>query len=561
MLALADADIWHRSRGGEWVPPILRQCVVVLLSAWEWGGVPPTATAIFGVLVTSIHRVATGVMTAVVAVVVLASPAAAHTGFESSDPADGATLDIPLDIITLVFTGEAEPTADGFQVLDPSGELRQPTEATTTDGLTWVLRFDPPISGGDAGMRWMVKAPDAHPIDGSFSFTVTAPAPTSLPDPSAVSGADAATPAVPTEQPDLESFLDTGTDPTKTPLRVGAAGRMITLAGTLIGVGALVFAAAVLRGERRDVRHVLHWVRRAGLLVAFGATVELVAQLAVDSGGEWSAILAWSTISSVFVSSFGIAVALRVAGGLAMVSGARIDITHAIDAPDPVVAIRELVGAGAGPSNGFWVAEHHANHGRESTAAQPYLHEGDQAWFPTVDSAGALLGGLAVLVAHLFDGHTVTKGDRLFTGAVDFVHVAGGAVWVGGVLMLTSILWRRHRQGRELRALQLAVRFSVVATLALVAVGAAGLVLTVIVLDSPSELWATEWGRLLLLKTVFVGAAGVAGGYNHRVLIPQMGSAPDDAALTSQFRTVVTGEAIALVAVLVVTALLMGAAS
>ena len=189
------------------------------------------------------------------------------------------------------------------------------------------------------------------------------------------------------------------------------------------------------------------------------------------------------------------------------------------------------------------------------------MHAGDHAWLPTVNSAGAMFGAVAVVAAHLFDGHTVTKGDRVFTGVADVVHVAGGAVWAGGVLMLSSVLWRRHRQGREMRAFQLAIRFSVVATMALVAVGVAGLALTVIILDSPGELWSTPWGRLLMFKTLVVAGAATAGGYNHKVLIPQMNLSPDDPALAAHFRTIVTGEAAALVAVLVVTAFLMGAAS
>jgi putative copper export protein len=100
-----------------------------------------------------------------------------------------------------------------------------------------------------------------------------------------------------------------------------------------------------------------------------------------------------------------------------------------------------------------------------------------------------------------------------------------------------------------------------VATLALVAVGVAGVALTVIVLDSPSELWATEWGRTLIAKTLVVGVAVAAGGYNHHVVIPQLQNTPDDPILAHRFRTIVTGEALALTAVLVATALLMGAAS
>ena len=465
----------------------------------------------------SIRLLTVGLVLAPAGLVLLAAPASAHTGFESSDPADGASLDAPVDTITLDFTGPAEPTGNGFQVLDPTGELRRPTEATTDDGTVWVLRFDPPISGGAVGVRWMVKAPDAHPIDGSFSFTVPAPVPPpGEEDPAPQVGTESPSPQVEEELPaapqaapvaaspvgdaspaeaDLEAFLDTEGGPTATPRRVGAVGRFIMLAGTLLGIGALVFAGVVLRGDASDVRHVLHWVRRAGVLVVVGALVQLAAKIAVEGGGTWSAWWSPSDIGAVVGSSFGLAVGLRVVGGLALVSGARIDIARAEGTADPVMAIKELVGAGVGSSGGSG-----ADGLPDDSAAgpgagrEPYLHDGDHVWLPTLGSSGAVLGALALLAAHLFDGHTVTKGPRLVTGVVDVIHVAGGAVWVGGVLMLASVLWRRRRQHREARALQLGVRFSVVATIALVAVGLAGLILTAIILDSPSELWSTEWG-------------------------------------------------------------------
>ena len=516
-------------------------------------------------------RLCGALLLAVVALVLAARPASAHTGFESSEPSDGATVDAAVDRVTVVFTGAAEPAGPGFEIIDPTGEIRTPTEATTDDGSTWVLRFDPPLSGGVVGVRWMVKAPDAHPIDGSFSFTTPAAPPAQPPEPDTPAATEAAdgsaspAPDIRTDAvaaADLDEFLDTGGDNSATARRIGAAARTGILIGTLVGVGALVFAAAVLRGDRDDVRHVLHWVRRAGIIVVLGACVELAAQTAQEGGGDWSALWTPSTITDVVSSSFGIAVALRIVGGLALVSGARLDIAHASEVPDPVVAIKERVGVGAGPGSGRLAESSDTpSHSRPAGGGEPYVHLGDHAWLPSVGSSGAFLGAIAVIAAHLFDGHTVTEGDRLGTAIADIVHVAGGAVWAGGVLMLTAVLWRRHRHGREVRALQLAVRFSVVATLALVAVGVAGAVLAAIVLDSPSQLWATDWGRTLLAKTLFVGVAGAAGGYNHHVVIPQLQNTPDDPALARRFRTVVTGEAVALAAVLVATALLMGAAS
>ena len=520
-----------------------------------------------------IFRLCGAPLLAVVALVLTAAPAAAHTGFESSDPIDGATVSEPVDTITLVFTGAAEPTGTGFQILDPTGQIRTPTDATTDDGTTWVLRLDPPLSGGAVGVRWMVKAPDAHPIEGGFGFTTPAgpiPAPALEPDAAAPAEPAAGVAATPpsavesraTAPTELDEFLSTDGDGTATARRIGAGARMITLFGTLIGVGALIFASAVLRGHHRDVRYVLHWVRRAGIFVVIGASVEFLAQVAAESGGDWSALWVPSTVAEVAASSFGIAVALRVVGGAALVSGARLDITPATEVPDPVVAIKELVGVGAGPASGEPADISESPHGgRPVGVGEPYVHHGDHAWLPTVGSAGAVLGAMAVVVAHLFDGHTVTKGDRLVTAVADIVHVTAGAVWAGGVLMLAAVLWRRHRHGRELRALQLSIRFSVAATIALVVVGVAGTALTVIVLDSPSELWATDWGRTLIAKTLFVAAAAAAGGYNHHVLIPQLQDTPDDPVLAHRFRAIVTGEALALAAVLASTALLMGAAS
>ncbi|MBT8241410.1 MAG: copper resistance protein CopC/CopD [Acidimicrobiales bacterium] len=494
------------------------------------------------------------VLAVAAAVIGYASPASAHTGFESSTPADGATVVDPLTEINLVFSGEAEPTGSAFEILDAAGQLRTPTSATTVDGLTWSLSFDPPLAGGTFGFRWMVKAPDAHPIDGSFSFTVTAPA---------TSDAATRTPTLPAQETvDLETFLASGDSPTATAEWIAAAARTIGLAGAMVGIGALVFAAAVLRGARADIRFVLYWVRRGGALLLIGAVVELVAQVAVAGGGTASALWSYTALTDVVLSSLGIAIGLRAVGGFALATGARLSTTRATEAADPIVAIKELAGVGAGPTTttgspfDFFAPEPEV-----VEVGEPYLFTGDRAWSIDTDSARAFLGAAVVLASFIFDGHTVSKGNRMVTGFVDIVHVAGAAVWAGGVIMLAAVLWRRHRRNHELRTLQLAVRFSVVASAALAAVGVAGLILAVIVLDSPAELWQTPWGRLLIAKTVLVAVAVAGGGYNHVVLIPQLNAAPTDPDLSTEFRAAVTIEAAVLGAVVIVTAFLVAAAS
>jgi copper transport protein len=244
---------------------------------------------------------------------------------------------------------------------------------------------------------------------------------------------------------------------------------------------------------------------------------------------------------------------LRFIGGALLAGGAQLSVATASATTDPIVAIREMATAGAKiASNGQALADH--------APIADTNHPEDKAWRVETGLA-SFIGAALILISFLFDGHTVTEGNRTLHAIVNMIHVAGGAIWAGGLLMLAQVVWRRHRRGADTRALQLAVRFSVVAAAALVIAGLAGTILAVIVLDSVSELWSTPWGRLLLGKIVFVGAAAIAGGYNHKVLIPEMTADPEDTLTAERFRAVVTAEAIALALVIAITAFLIGAAS
>jgi len=44
--------------------------------------------------------------------ILIASPALAHTGFESSSPASGDVVEQPVSEISLTFSGEASPVGD-----------------------------------------------------------------------------------------------------------------------------------------------------------------------------------------------------------------------------------------------------------------------------------------------------------------------------------------------------------------------------------------------------------------------------------------------------------------
>ena len=112
----------------------------------------------------------------------------------------------------------------------------------------------------------------------------------------------------------------------------------------------------------------------------------------------------------------------------------------------------------------------------------------------------------------------------------------------------------------RLAALELVVRFSSVASVALGAIVVAGLVMAVSILDSFGEITSTQWGQTLLLKSAAAGLAVFAGAYNHFRLMPALEASPNDAAIHDSVRATVTAEAILLGFVVVATAWLVGAA-
>lgn len=471
------------------------------------------------------------------------SAAAAHTAFESSDPVDGATLEQPVYEITVVFSGEAQPSGEGFIVMDPGGDLRVPDRVSSPDKLSWILQFDEPIEGGTAGVRWTVAAPDAHPIEGSFTFTVPAAALEAVP-------ARPAEPRPAIQSAALDDFLDAGAS--RAPLLdlVGTIARGLSLLGAMLAIGGIVFAAVVMRGSERDIRSVLFWVRRASVVLAIGAAGELVHQLA-SVNGDWLTLWPLSSFSEVLWSSLGAAIVMRFVGG-GMMLGAHLDVVGAQDAPDPVLVLQGAVPLGPGSQTSPGGTESRGMHVRAD----------DKAWRVDGDLKLVFAGVAVTAAGFAFDGHTVTEGMRVLMSLVAMAHATAAAVWAGGLAMLGHVVWRRHQQDRDSRALELAIRFSVVAALSLAVAGIAGTVLAATILDRFSDLWATAWGRVLIAKLVLVGVAAASGAYNHAVLIPRMmRQSPEAPGGDVEFRRSVVIEGVAIGIAIVLTAVLVASAS
>lgn len=518
-----------------------------------------------------------------------AGVASAHTGFDSSVPADGDSVDQPVDVVTISFTGSSTPIDDGFVALDGDGTVRAPNAVDWDDSgdlQVYSLRFDPPLSGGDIGIRWSVLASDGHPREGSFAFAVTASLPPVTTPPTTTTAPETTTPgtaAPPASAPpatdapaesapaDTTAINDSVASPSTVPAIVvgdqgddasGEAaapvsldeflavddeqpgettaliGRVISLLAVAVSLGALAFAASALRGPRREAAALLRAVMVAAGVLVVGAAIEYVgvSRLIDESIGS-----AWST-------SAGAATLLRLGGALAIIAG--LVLTLRRGEFQPLTAARPLSAAVLDDVTGQAVDTDVSS-----------SNESRNRWRPTAHSWPLALGVALVLASFWFDGHTVSKGIRPFHAAVNTVHVAAGSIWVGGVVALCATLLARRRAGRERGTGELVVRFSRIATVALAAVVVAGAAMAVVVLDSFADLTGTEWGQTLLLKNAAVAVAIAAGAYNHFRLVPALDADPDSPELTARVRSTLVAESVILLFVVVVTAWLVAAST
>ncbi len=562
------------------------------------------------------------------------TPAAAHTGFDGSEPSDGDRLSEPVSEVVITFTGEAEPTGEGFVALDPTRGVRSPDEVVAQNGSEWLLRFDPPLSGGEVAIRWTVKAPDAHAISGGFSFTVTAQAVSrdAEPDPTldattdaiaqsgtepaigAVSDAatvsfgdssdadealvgqsqDGAPPAAGPEPVDPDSgsagvsensgagentivsrvvevdsaadFATAGVERLGNAELVANLGRGMAYAGAVLAIGALVFAVFVL-DRPDDIVAVARWAGTCGLIVVCGAALQVMAQIYVEYG-RWS----FANLLEMADTELGYSAGLRAMGGALLwaLPMPRLKWRHGADR-------RPAGGAGSQPPMQPVSAPMSGGQPRspsavstktvipdaveavvEAPAAAPSV-----AWRFGSAAVVAIIASIMLATSHIFDGHTLSRGNRVVMSLAAISHVAAAGAWAGGVVALTLTLLRRRRRP-PVNGAELGARFSVVAATGLVVVGVVGVALTAMIVDSPSQLWTTDWGRLLLVKLALVAAGAALGGYNHFVLLPRMAArATADGRVPSPrigFSMVVAIEAGLLIAVAVLSGILVGAA-
>jgi len=498
-------------------------------------------------------------------VVSIALPALAHADLVSVTPGDGTVASEPIQQFELVFTEAVEPVNGGARLLAGTAVLDvtvfQPSDATL------IIEPVEPLTGGRYALFWKVQSADAHVIEGTTVVevalpTTTAPGDTAAtvsdPDPGSTA-AEAVPPATIDATTTTLPMVNTSLPPRAFETAQAAAedsdaaatagewiarvGRWVMMIGGLIAIGAFVFAGTSLVGSRAEVRRAVGWVRRGGILVLVGTLVEVLGASMVLAG-SLSGAASPSTLVDVLAGTFGVAVLLRLAGGIILLQDPRLAAAVALDGRSPVQGAPLDETTDAAPAASVVVTD---------APAAGYHLDMKQEW-------AIIAGILAVAASFTFDGHTASVDPSVVARASSFVHVLAGGVWFGGLVVMADTLTRRWRAGAPLDAAAMTVRFSRSAVVALIVVALAGLALTWTILESLSDLVSTSWGRLLLVKVGLVASAAVMGGYNHFKVMPRLDQDSIDEATSDQLRRIVMIEALVLAGAVAISAVLVGVA-
>ena len=96
----------------------------------------------------------------------------AHTGLESSDPAEGSVLEEQSGDITLTFETPIED-ASRFELQYQNGAII-PVDQMEVDGDKMTGTITEPLENGNYAINWNIIGEDGHPMSGTISFTVEA---------------------------------------------------------------------------------------------------------------------------------------------------------------------------------------------------------------------------------------------------------------------------------------------------------------------------------------------------------------------------------------------------
>jgi putative copper export protein len=261
---------------------------------------------------------------------------------------------------------------------------------------------------------------------------------------------------------------------------------LLVLRPAFKGAGAEAWSAGRLRVADR-----IEGLIEGALIVAMTATGLFIVLQALQIAEVRGTAVDGNAISSVFDSSYGrwvgVRIPLLIALGVMLFGKARVSVLAGTEASD------------SGPSPVFW-----------------------GIW--------AGLSGLLLATA-TFSGHSAVASPKVLAEINDIVHLAAGATWFTGIVVLAGMVPAATRDAvRPLELLRPVVtRFSQIAVVMIAVVVLTGTLNSILHVERLADFVNTGYGRAIAVKIALVlGIIGL-GGVNHFVIRRRLEATPSDA--------------------------------
>jgi len=389
-------------------------------------------------------------LTAIVASAALALPATAwaHAALLRTVPQASGTVNTPPRQIALTYSEAVEPRFAIVSVTDAAG--RQQTAGPPARSATDPDTLLVPLKQTAEGwylVYWRAISVDGHPVRGAYTFAV---GPNAGPAPQFV----------------IPSISETAATPKL------IVARWIVFLAVLSAIGLLALRLAIARPVVRLVDGTN--LRHVSIAFFIASAIGLVAT---------PVYLLIATADFALRSVFSI--------------GALVPLVHASAFGrgylDLELCFALFVAAGTAA---IWLDRP----GREQRSIAELLAFG-----------GAAAAAAATLLVPGASGHPSQTAPRGLALTLDWLHLASGAIWIGGLVGLL-VLWRSLSVATRVAGLVIAVpRFSAVALVSVIALAGSGTWASILHLPTLGSLWHTSYGQAIVVKiALLVGAVALA---------------------------------------------------
>ena len=396
-------------------------------------------------------RAIVSALAAVGALLALPSAASAHAYLVKTVPAASVVLDAPPSTIQLTYDEAVEPRLAIISVTDADGrqETTGAVHRSASDPDTLVVPVRAHLPEGWYLIYWRAISVDGHPVSGAFTYAIG-------PNPG------------PAPQFQVPNISATATTPGV------LITRWVMFVSVMAAIGLFVMR---LFTARPLVGHVEGTTLRALTLAFAGAAA--IGLIAIPVYLDFST--ANESLRSVFDLGALVPLYRVTAFGRAIVD---MEITFALFCLAAGIAL--------------WVDR--PDRARRSIAE-------------LMASCGAVLAAAAVLVVPGAAGHAAQTSPRGLTLLFDWLHVASGSVWLGGLIGLLVLWFAAAPRLRVPTLSDYVPRFSNVALVSVAVVAATGVGEAIDHMPAVNALWETGYGKAILVKAgLLLGAMLIASG-------------------------------------------------